>query len=355
MTDAHAPDLGGPLEPAPTPQRRWLRLVLIAALVVVVVVVIRGLLGDVDWAKVRDAVSRLEWWQFVVLVVGLLLRQFLNAMPLALFIPGCTPFRALQNDQAAILMTTVAPPPSDVVMRLAMFTSWGIPATSGLAGTVMNTVSFYVVRFGAPLLGVLLMLVLGEFHPGEFVSALISGAVSAALLTVVWLAFRGEGFTVALARRLGRFVGRFRASVDPDAWAEWATDFRGRVVDRVPSALPRSLLALVAMVVVDASLIVLSLRFVGVTSSEVPAVEVLVAFLVAYPLTLFPFSGLGILDAVVVATLLAIEAGADEAELVAGFVVWRAITILGPILLGLLSVGLWKYQLARRPSSPTAG
>ncbi|SKB04008.1 lysylphosphatidylglycerol synthase domain-containing protein [Aeromicrobium choanae] len=328
-------------------RRRWVRLGLIVVLLAVIVVVIRGLLGDIDWEQVRTAIAKLAPWQFAVLVGGLLVRQFLNALPLALFIPGCPPVRAMQNDQAAILMTTVAPPPSDVVLRLAMFGSWGIPASAGLAGTVMNTVTFYVVRFGAPLLGIALMLALGTFHLGEFVPAVVSGSVSAALLAVVWLAFRGEAFTVGFARRLARFVGRMRSGVDPAAWAAWAADFRGRVVDRVPWALPRSVLALVAMVVVDAALIVASLRFVGVTASEVPAIEVLVAFLVAYPLTLFPFSGLGILDAVVVATLLAIEAGANEAELVAGFVIWRTITIAGPLVLGLLSVGLWKLQLLR--------
>ncbi|MET1132301.1 MAG: lysylphosphatidylglycerol synthase domain-containing protein [Aeromicrobium sp.] len=328
-------------------RRRWVRLALIAVLLVVIVVVIRGLLGDVDWEQVRTAIAKLAPWELVVLVAGLLVRQFLNALPLALFIPGCPPIRAMQNDQAAILMTTVAPPPSDVVLRLAMFGSWGISPSAGLAGTLMNTVTFYVVRFGAPLLGIVLMVALGTFHLGEFVPAVLSGSVSAALLAVVWLAFRGETFTVGLARRLARFMGRFRKGVDPQVWAEWAAEFRDRVVDRVPWALPRSVLALVVMVVVDAALIVASLRFVGVTASEVPAIEVLVAFLVAYPLTLFPFSGLGILDAVVVATLLAIEAGADEAELVAGFVIWRAITIAGPLVLGLVSVGLWKLQLVR--------
>ena len=78
------------------------------------------------------------------------------------------------------------------------------------------------------------------------------------------------------------------------------------------------------------------------------------AFLIAYPLTLFPFSGLGLLDAVVVAALLALDVGADEASLVAGFVVWRAVTILGPLVLGLGAVGLWKLQLIRRPASVDA-
>ncbi len=351
MTEEAVPNLGGPLEPAPRPERKWVRLLIIGVLAVLVIVVIKRLLGDVDWEQVGDALALLHPWQMAVLVGGLLVRQFLNAMPLSLFIPGCSPLRAMQNDQAAILMTTVAPPPSDVAMRLAMFTSWGIAPTSGLAGTVMNTVSFYVVRFGAPLLGILLMLILGSFHLGEVVPAVLSGLVSFAILGIVWLAFRGESFTRNFAQRLANLVKKVKPSVDPQAWVDWAIDFRGRVVARVPRALPGSILAVFAMVLVDGMLIVLSLRFVGVSPAEAPAVEVLVAFLVAYPLTLFPFSGLGLLDAVVVATLLALDVGADEASLVAGFVVWRAVTILGPLLLGLGAVGLWKVQLIRRPSS----
>ncbi len=349
MADVAAPNLGGPFEPAPKPQRKWVRLLIIVALVALIISVIKTLLGDVDWKQVSEAIGLLHPWQFAVLVLALLARQFLNALPLSLYIPGCSPLRAMQNDQAAILMTTVAPPPSDIAMRLAMFTSWGIPATSGLAGTVMNTVSFYMVRFGTPLLGVLLMLALGNFEIGEFVPAMLSGMVSVSLLTIVWLAFRAEGFTRRLAERLGNLAAKVKKSIDPQDWVDRALDFRGRVVDRLPYALPRAVVALIAMVVVDACLIVLALRFVGVSATEAPAIEVLVAFLVAYPLTLFPFSGLGLLDAVVVATLLALDVGADEASLVAGFVVWRAITILGPLTLGICSVGLWKVQLIRRP------
>lgn len=334
------------------PRRSWPRLLLIAVLVVLVVTVVRGLIGDVDWVKVRQALAQLAPWQAGILLLGLLLRQTLNALPLALFIPGCSPLRAVQNDQAAILMTTVAPPPSDIVMRLAMFTSWGVPAHAGLAGTVMNTVSFYVVRFGAPMVGIVLMILIGSFDPYELSAAVLSGLVSVSLLLVVWLAFRDADFAARLALRLGQLARSVRLKVDPASWAQWATDFRNHIADRVPWALPRSLLALMAMVTVDATLIVTAIRFVGVTSTQVPATEVLVAFLIAYPLTLFPFSGLGILDALVIATLVAFAGEVVEPGLVAGFVVWRAITIITPLLLGMAAVGHWKYQVFRvRPES----
>lgn len=216
----------------------------------------------------------------------------------------------------------------------------------------MNTLSFYVVRFAAPVLGSVLMIWLGTFHLGELLGALPSLLISVAILAALWLGFRGETFTRALAHRAGRLVARVRPKVSPDAWAESAARFRRQVVDRVPWALPRSLLALAAMVLVDAALLVGALRFVGVDASQVPTVEIVVAFLVAYPLTLFPFSGLGILDAVVIATLVSVGTEVYEEGVLAGFVVWRTVTIGGPFVMGLLALALWKWELVRRGATP---
>ena len=96
-----------------------------------------------------------------MLIGVLLLRQVFNALPLSLYIPGVSPFRATQNDQVAILMSTIAPPPSDVALRMAMFSSWGVPVAKGLAGTLMNTLTFYIVRFGAPAVGFVLLAATG--------------------------------------------------------------------------------------------------------------------------------------------------------------------------------------------------
>ena len=133
-------------------RRRWVRLALLAVALVVAVVVVR-LVGKVDWAEVRSALAHLDWWQAPVLFVVLVARQVLNALPLSLYIPGVSPLRATQNDQVAILMSTVAPPPSDIALRMAMFSSWGVPVAKSMAGTIMNTLTFYIVRFGAPAVG----------------------------------------------------------------------------------------------------------------------------------------------------------------------------------------------------------
>lgn len=324
-----------------TGRRRWLtRLVLLAVALLVTVVVVR-LVGEVDWGAVRDALGRLTWWHPLVLLVVLLLRQVLNALPLALFIPGISPYRATVNDQAAILMATVAPPPSDLALRIAIFGSWGVPAARAVAGTVMNTLTFYVVRFAAPGVGFVLLLVLGR-PPGPRWFELMSVAVSLTIVVGVVLVVRSEPLALAIGGGAGRLVRRVRRGVDPEAWARSCAEFRHDVAGRFRRGFPRSLLALAGMLAVDLALLALCLRFVGVERGDVGFAEIAVAYLFAYPFTLFPLSGLGVVDALVLAAL--VEAGGHqvEAAALAGLVVWRVFTVAGPVLLGLVAVAVWR-------------
>ena len=71
----------------------WLRrlaLLVVAALVTVIVV---RLIGRIDWAAVYDALRHLTWWQPFVLLAVVVVRQVLNALPLALYIPQVSALR----------------------------------------------------------------------------------------------------------------------------------------------------------------------------------------------------------------------------------------------------------------------
>jgi putative heme transporter len=330
---------------------RWpLRLVLIAVAALATAVVVR-LVGRVDWGEVRAALVHLDWWQAPVLVAVLLVRQVLNALPLSLYIAGVSPYRATQNDQVAILMSTVAPPPSDLALRMAMFSSWGVPVAKGMAGTVMNTLTFYIVRFGAPVVGFVLLWATGG-PVGYRWADLLSVAISVAILVGVLLVVRSDALARAVGTTAGRAAGRVRRTVDPAAWAEACVGFRSDVAARFRHGFPRSLLALSAMLAVDLTMLVLCLRFVGVSAAEVSAVEIAIAYLFAYPFTIFPFSGLGIVDALVLAAVVQAGGSDVEAATVAALLVWRVFTIGGPLALGALSLALWRGEQRRASSLP---
>jgi putative heme transporter len=317
--------------------------VLLAVAAVATVVIVR-LVGAVDWAEVWDALTHLSWWQPIVLLVVLVVRQVLNALPLALYIPGVSAYRATVNDLGSILMSTVAPPPSDLALRMAMFSSWGVPTAKGLAGTVMNTLTFYIVRFSAPAVGFLLLAVTGR-RPGPRWFELLSIAVSVAILVGVLFIVRSDRLARQVGATAARLARRVRKGIDPEAWVRACLGFRRDIAARFRRGFPRSLVALAGMLVADLAVLALCLRFVGVDASEAGLLEIAVAYLFAYPFTIFPLQGIGVVDALVLAAL--VEAGGLEIEAasVAALLVWRVFTVAGPVLMGAGALGLWRRTL----------
>lgn len=328
-----------------SPRRRVAKAMLVVLVSVLCAWAIVRLVGRVDWSAVADATSKLSWWNVPILLGVLLLRQVLNAAPLAIFIRGLSLFRAVVNDQSAILLSMIAPPPSDLVMRIAMFRSWGIEASRGLAGAVMNTVAFYVARFSVPVLGLLLVLP-NRFDAAYAGAALVGGTLALAILAALLAVMAREDLASRTGRSAGRLARRVRSGVEPEAWAASTVRFRRHVVGKVRNGLPRALLVLVAMVLCDAALLTLSLRFVGAQSSDLPVLEIFAIFLVAYPLTLMPVSGIGILDAVVLAAL--VEVGGIDVEpvVVAGLIVWRVVALATPLAMGMASIAYWRSRRA---------
>ncbi|WP_141015152.1 lysylphosphatidylglycerol synthase domain-containing protein [Nocardioides sambongensis] len=314
---------------------------MVAAIVATVII---RVVGVIDWASVGAALGHLAWWQPLVLVAVLLVRQFLNALPLALYIPGVGPFRATVNDQLGIMMASVAPPPGDMAIRVALFRAWGVPVPQALAGTTLNMLTFYIVRFGAPVIGFALLLVTGQ-EPGLRWLDLLSVAIAVGILAALLMVISADRTARAVGDRSGRIVRRFRHSVDPAAWAEACATFRHDASARFRWGFPRSLVATVGMLIADLTLLLLCLRFVGLDTTEISVTEVAIAYFFAYPFTVFFFSGLGIVDALIIAALVEQGGPAVESAAVAGLIVWRVFFIGGPIVLGLISLAFLRTTI----------
>lgn len=316
--------------------------------------VVVGLVGSVDWAQVADSFGRLSLWMAVPLVVDLLLRQSLNAVPLALYVPSLRLHRSLQNDLTANLAGTVAPPPADMVLRVAMFRSWGIDPVTGMSGVTLNMLTFYSVRFLAPVAGLALVAIHGA-ETSHWVTAGLSALVAVALLVLLGALVASDRLAARIGWWAGRLVRRVKPAIDPVTWAAALVDIRARSADQLRRGLGRSMLALLAMVACDATLLFLALRFAGVDATALPAIDIYSAFLLAYPLTLMPLFGLGLLDAALLGTWVVIAGTAYEPEIVAGLVIWRTLTILGPLAMGAITFGVWRSRYGEAVSLRGAG
>lgn len=340
-------------------QSRWWRLLVRPALFLVlsflVARILISLVGSVDWQQVVAALGQVGWVEAPALIALLVLRQSLNAVPLAVFVPGLGLWRGLQNDLTANLVGTVAPPPGDVVVRVSMFTSWGIPAVDGLPGVTLNSLTFYVIRFSVPVVGVVLLT--GDGLAGSRIWLAVGSLVVACLMVVALvLVSRGEQAARRLGVAVAGLMSRFRDGVEPEEWGEKVADFRETMSTRLERGLPPSLLSLFAMVVVDGLIVLLALRLVGVPGDLLPPLLVLGTFLMVYPLTALPLAGLGVLDAALVVAFTEVAGTAYEPEIVAGLVLWRVVTILGALVLGCLTFGWWRWQTGSgRPALDATG
>ena len=66
------------------------------------------------------------------------------------------------------------------------------------------------------------------------------------------------------------------------------------------------------------------------------------AALLAYPLTILPMFGLGVMDAVIIASITEVAGVEYESALVGATVVWRVITLGGTLGLGALAMAWWR-------------
>lgn len=328
-------------------QSRWWKLLLRPVLFVVLSFVIARILitlvGSVDWQAVWDALRRLTWLQVPLLVALLLLRQVFNSVPLAVFVPKMSLWRGFQNDLTANLVGTLAPPPGDVVVRIAMFKSWGVSAIDGMPGVTLNTLVFYVIRFSIPVLG-LLLLAGEELSASHTWSAVLSLVIAIAIVGALVLVSRGDRFARLLGRQAARVASQIKDDVDHQAWEDAVADFRKRMSSRLFKGLPASLTALALMMITDGIIVLTSLRLVGISSSLLPIAFILGTFFIVFPLTMLPLAGLGVLDAALVVSYTEFAGAAAEPEIVAALVVWRVVTLLGSLVLGGMTFGWWRWQ-----------
>lgn len=332
---------------APPPARRRSRgraalvmtgkiaLLLVGAWLVVDVV------RQVNWAQVGDALGRLTWIEILVLALLVAVRQFVNAMTLPVVVPGLSVPHALSTALSGTLIQTFTPPPADAVLRLSMLRSYGVEPTRGAAALVLDTIIFYLARFVAPLIGLLLAFIVIPVLPVVIWMAVLGVAAAAVLVWSLAMISRGE----TAANKLGRFAGgvvrRLRPSVDPAAWADAMVRFQRESSAGLFGKVGRATPIMLGFIAVDSLVLTASLRFVGIPGVHVSYLAVFAALFSLYPLTIFPFAGLGVLDATLI-VLINAEGVVDSPDLIAAMVIWRSATLALPLLPGLVTLTTWR-------------
>ena len=340
-------------------QKNWKRVARPLVSVAVIVVVFVGVLpqvadfGDV-WRQVR-AMTPLE-------VAGLGLAAGWNLLTYLFVIvpasPGLTYPQAFVMTQSTTAVSNSVPGGAAVGIGLtyAMYSSWGFSKADSALAILVSGVWNNFAKLGMPLLALALLALQGDASAPRVTAGVAGIGMLAGGIGVFALMLRSDD----AARRVGtvaeRVASRLRrlARRPPlEGWGEAAAGFRGQTVRLLRQAWLRLTLGTVVSHLSLYLVLLLALRNVGVSERSVGWVEVLAVFAFIRLLSALPVTpgGLGVVELGLTAGLVA--AGGDEAKVVAAVLVYRALTYLLPIPLGMATYVVWRRNTSwRRSAAP---
>ena len=310
-----------------------------------------------DFSEVSAAISSMTGLELATLAFVALW----NLATYWMVIVACTP--GLTYPQAAVLVestTAVAnsvPGGSAVAVGLtySMLGSWGFSRSRSTLSVIVSGLWNNFAKLGLPVLALALLALQGDVNGPRVTAGLFGIGALVGSITTFALILRRESFARRAGDRAATWVSRVRRRFGKGpvgGWGDATAKFRGRTIGLVSHAWKRLTVTTIVSHLSLFAVLLLALRHIGVSNAEVNTTEVLAVFAFVRLLTAIPITpgGLGVVELGLIAGLT--TAGGDEAEVVAAVLIFRGLTYLLPIPLGLLTYVFWRRNTSWRNSAP---
>jgi putative heme transporter len=317
----------------------------VAAVVVAVFVFFLPRIADYRdvWAELRE----LGWQGWLLVAGATLLNLATFPPPWMAALPGLGYRQALVMTQASTALSIVAPAGAavGVAASYSMLRSWGFaPGPVGLAVAVTGIWN-QLSNLAFPLVALALLSAAGEEHPALLTAAIVGVVVLTVALGVLGLALssarrarRFGNFAARVADRARRLLRKGPVPWGGESFGRFRRDALGLLERRWHVITAATLLGHLTVFV----LLLVCLRAVGVSDSEISLIEAFAAWSLVRILGALPLTpgGLGIVEIGLTGALVAF--GAPNAEAVAATLLYRALTVLPTLALGLLAAATWR-------------
>jgi uncharacterized protein (TIRG00374 family) len=307
-------------------------------------------LSDV-WASVQQMTGI----QILLLAVATLWNLATYQLVMVTTMPGMTLRQATVSTETttAISNTVVGGAAIALGLTYSMNSSWGFSRSRTSVSLLTSGLWNNFAKLGLPVVALAVLAFTAPPTPGRLLAGALGVAGLLAALFGLWLVLRSR----ASAARVGVVLGRafsvlLRLVHRPPVtgWDQALAKFRDRTVLLLHARWHWLTLATVVSHLSLFLVLLLSLRFSGVSSDQVGWTEVLAVFAFARLLTAVPFTpgGLGVIEVAMISGLAA--AGGDRPAVAAGVLVFRVLTYVLPIPLGICTYVFWQRNKSwRRP------
>jgi putative heme transporter len=309
-----------------------------------------------DYRDVWGVVKTLSWTEVALLLGATLLNLVTFAPPWMAALPGLRFRQAFVVTQASTASTYVAPAGVAVGMALsfAMLRAWGFASSAVGLAVAVTGVWNQLAMLAFPTVALALLALSGGAHTALDTIA----AVGLAILVVIVAGFAAGLSSPRLARRVGdvaarivswglRLIRKGPVGWDGDAFVR----FRNRTNRLLRGRWHVLTLATLAGQLTVFLVLLVSLRVLGVSGSEVSAVEAFAAWSLVRLLGSIPITpgGLGVVELALTTALVGF--GGDQVDVVAAVLVYRVMTVVPTLVIGLLAGVTWKrYRPASLPT-----
>jgi uncharacterized membrane protein YbhN (UPF0104 family) len=317
------------------------------SIAVVVAVFVFVLPQFANYRDVLDVLRTLTWKEWVVLGGAVVLNLATFPPPWMAALPGLGFRQALVMTQASTALSIVSPAGAAVGMAASysMLRSWKFSAAAvGLAVAVAGMWN-QLVNLAFPVVALALLTSADEDHPALRTAALVGLVVLVVAVVGFALVLWRERWALAIGDRAARLASRALrvAGRGPVEWAGASFAlFRAQALGLLRRRWHVITAATLAGHLTVFVLLLVCLRVTGITESEVTVIEAFAAWALVRILGALPLTpaGVGFVEVGLTGALVAF--GAPNAEAVAATLLYRALTVLPTLVLGLLAAATWR-------------
>ena len=310
-------------------------------------------------ADVRSSIASMTTVEMFTLGVAALWNLVTYTLVMVTTMPGLTYRQAFVVTESSTAVSNTVPGGGaiGIATSYSMYSSWGFSRSRGSVSLLLSGVWNNFAKLGLPILAVAIVALQGGPGGGRLVAALagIGGLVFA--ITVFALMLRSEDGARTVGIRAGRVASRMGGVVGRppvEGWELATTRFRARTITLLRARWHWLTLATLVSHLSLWLVLLMVLRFVGVSEQDIGWAEVLTVFCFARLLTAIPFTpgGVGIVELALITGLS--TAGGESAPVAAAVLVFRALTYVLPIPIGLATYVFWRRNRSWRRSPGTA-
>jgi hypothetical protein len=342
----------------PTGGKTKVRSIVFRAILIVGALAISGFIlvstfEDLDFQAIVDSITSLEDADFIALIAMWVIWIAAQGLLTASLVPGLPVRRGVVAYLGPAGVTAIIPGPSDLPFRLRMFMTWGYSPTDATLAVAAGSVFSIGIKLVLPVVAAIGLLVSDAPIEGTLRTVVV-------IAVLVGLGIFAIAFIVASEKRTARigrviapvygFVLRLLRKPEPPDVAQSLIAARSESLGRLRDRWMIGTWATLATAGTRFALLLMAIRFTGTSEDAISWPQVFVVYAVVQGLTVLPITaGDAGVSEIAYIGLLTAAAGAEYVnQITAGVLIFRVLTWVVIIPIGLATLGVWQRTMARR-------